>query len=76
MSSYNNDPTPDLVRQRMTMSASEFNDYVADRILLHCLQEGGVDKWEGYEEAVDKYLLIRRAAEEQYKINLKGPNQS
>ncbi len=39
----------------VTIELDEYEELLNDRKLLECLYEAGVDKWEGYGEAMKAY---------------------
>lgn len=41
------------VKKHIAIPEEEFNELCEDQALLHALQAGGVDNWEGYEIALD-----------------------
>jgi len=34
---------------------SEYEDLLDDQLALNCLENAGVDNWEGYDEAMEEY---------------------
>lgn len=44
-----------MTQKMVTIPASEYKELLNDQRWLECLQDAGVDNWEGYEYAKDLY---------------------
>ena len=39
--------------ESITIPITEYESLIKDAFFLQCLESGGVDNWEGYEEAIE-----------------------
>lgn len=44
--------------KKISISEEEYETLLNDSILLNCLQMMGVDNWDGYDEAIERYNEI------------------
>ena len=44
--------------KKISISEEEYETLLNDSIFLNCLQMMGVDNWDGYDEAIDRYNEI------------------
>lgn len=50
------------------ISIEEYNYLKSRSFKLNCLEQGGVDNWEGYEDAMDIYDSVMEVVDEYEKL--------
>lgn len=49
--------------ESVTIPVKEYEVLRNRAFLLECLRNGGVDNWDGYDDAIDKYQQLREGEE-------------